>query len=77
MGRQESDERLYMKRKDGGRGLNSLRENYEETRLRVGCYMFVSYNTQIKDAWQQETRNKCNSIKDEIILAMQTKGKIV
>ena len=45
MGRQESDERLYMKRKDGGRGLNSLRENYEETRLRVGCYMFVSYNT--------------------------------
>ena len=44
LGRQASDEQLYMKRKDGGRGLKSLREVYEETRLRVGCYLFVSDN---------------------------------
>ena len=77
LGRQASEERLYMKRKDGGRGLKSLREVYEETRLRVGCYMFLSDNRWIKEAWRQETRKECNSIKDEIILTMQTKGKAV
>ena len=54
LGRQASDERLYMKRKDGGRGLKSLREVYEKTRLRLGCYMFVSDNRWIKEAWKQE-----------------------
>ena len=77
LGRQASEERLYMKRKDGGRGFKSLREVYEETRLRVGCYMFLSDNRWIKEAWRQETRKECNSIKDEIILTMQTKGKAV
>ena len=47
--RQASDEQLYMKRKDGGRGLKSLREVYEETRLRVWCYLFVSDNKCIED----------------------------
>ena len=41
LGRHSSDEQLCMKIKDGGRGLKSLRDVYEETRLRVGCYMFV------------------------------------
>ena len=50
LGQQASDERLHMKRKDGGRGLKSLREVYEETRLPVGCYMFVSDNRWIKKA---------------------------
>ena len=77
LGRQTSDERLYMKRKDGGRGLKSLKEVYEETRLRVGCYIFVSNNRWIKEAWKQEARKISNAIKDEIILAMQTKGKTI
>ena len=33
-----------MKRKDGGRGLKSLREVDDETRLRVECYKFASDN---------------------------------
>ena len=41
-----------------GRRLKSLREIYEETNVRVGCYMFVSHNRWIKEAWKQETRNK-------------------
>ena len=77
LGRQASDERLYMKRKNGGRGLKSLREVYEETRLRVGCYMFVSDNRWIKEARKQETKKDCNSFKDEIILTMQTKDKTI
>ena len=77
LGGQVTNERLCMKRKDVGRGLKSLREVYEETRLHVGCYVFVSDNRWIKEAWKQETRKECNSIKDEIILTIQTKGKTV
>ena len=39
LGMQVSDERLYLKRENGGRGLKSLRDTYKETRLRVACYM--------------------------------------
>ena len=77
LGRQASDERLYRKRDDWRRGLKSLREVYDDTRLRVGCYMFVSDNRWIKEAWKKETRKECNLIKDEIILAIKTKGKTV
>ena len=77
LGRQANDKQLYMKIKDGGRGLKSLREAYEETRLHVECYMFVSDNRWIKEAWKQETRKDCNSVKDEMLLTMQTKGKTV
>ena len=36
LGQQAGNELLSMKRKDGGRGLKSLRKVYEETRLNVG-----------------------------------------
>ena len=36
LGRQESNERLYMKRKDGRAGLKSWRDVYDETRSCVG-----------------------------------------
>ena len=36
LGRQESNERLYMKRKDGRAGLKSRRDVYDETRSCVG-----------------------------------------
>ena len=64
-----------MKIKDGVRGIKSLREVYEETRLRLGCHIFVSDNRWIKEVWKQEARKGCNSIKDKIILTMQTKCK--
>ena len=38
--------------------------------------MFVS-DRWIKEAWKEETRKDSNSIKDEIILMIQTKGKTV
>ena len=43
-GRQSSDERLYTKRSDGGRGLKSFKEVYDETKTRVACYMITSTN---------------------------------
>ena len=66
-----------MKRKDGPRGLKSSREVYAETRLRVGCYILVSDNRWINEAWKQESRKENISIKDEMILTVQTKGKTV
>ena len=39
--------------------------------------MFVSDNRWIKEVWKQETRKERNSIKNEIMLTMQTKGKTV
>ena len=39
--------------------------------------MFVPEKRWIKEAWKQETRKESNSIKDEMILKMQTKGKTV
>ena len=42
--RQSSDERLYSKRKEGGRGLKSFKEVYDETNMRVACYMATSTN---------------------------------
>ena len=59
-----------MKRKVRERGLKSLRKVYEEKRLHVGFYMFVSDDKWIKEASKQETRKQCNSVKDEIILKM-------
>ena len=39
--------------------------------------MLVSDNRWIKDAWKKEARKESNSVKDEIILTIQAKGKIV
>ena len=39
-----------LKEKMRGGGLKFLREVYEETRLRVGCYMFVSDNRETNEA---------------------------
>ena len=39
--------------------------------------MLVSDNRWIKDAWKQEARKELNSVKDEIILTIQARGKIV
>ena len=66
-----------MKIKDGGRGIKSLRKGYKEIRLHLGCHIFVSDNRWIKEAWKQEARKGCNSVKDKIILTMQTKYKRV
>ena len=38
LGKQSSNERLYLKREEGGRGIKSLKDIYKETRLGVICY---------------------------------------
>ena len=60
--RQGSDERLYLKKENGGRGLKSMSDVYKETRLRVTCQMAKSTNEWIKVAWKRETLRDENSI---------------
>ena len=75
LGRQSSDERLYLKRDIGGRGLKSLRDVYFETRLRVACYMSLSDDEWIKTAWRKEVLKENNSLKEEAVIVMQTAGR--
>ena len=70
LGRQSSDERLYLKREEGGRGLKSLRDIYKETKLRVACYMAKSQSEWIQAAWERETEKEYTSIKREAQDAM-------
>ena len=51
LGRQSSDERLYLKRENGGRGLKSMRDVYRETKLRIACYMEKYESLWIQVAW--------------------------
>ena len=37
LGKQANDERLYLKRNQGGKGLKSMRDVYAETRTRAAC----------------------------------------
>ena len=70
LGKQASDERLYLKRDQGGRGLKSMRDVYAETRTRVACYMCMSNNKWIQVAWQRETVKENNAIIDEAVKVM-------
>ena len=74
LGRQASDERLYLKRAKGGRGLKSLRDTYKETRLRVACYMVKSANPWIKAAWRREMLKEENTIIVESVRTMEEVG---
>ena len=53
-GKQASDERLYGRREDGGRGLKSFKEVYDETKVREACYMATSNNEWINVSWRNE-----------------------
>ena len=70
LGKQASDERLYLKRDQGGRGLQSMRDVYAETRTRVACYMCKSSNKWIQAAWRRENKKESNAIIDEAVNSM-------
>ena len=74
LGKQASDERLYLKREKGERGLKSLRDTYKETRLRVACYMAKSTNQWIEAAWRRETIKEENAIVVEAVKTMEEVG---
>ena len=71
-GRQSSDERLYSKRNDGGKGLKSFKEVYDETKRIVACHMDLSTNKWIQSAWINETCKEQTSLTKEAEKAMRS-----
>ena len=74
LGKQRSDERLYLKREDGGHGIKSMRDVYQETRLRVPCYMACSTNRWIRAAWRREMMKEENAIVTEVVKTIEDVG---
>ena len=64
-GRQASDERLYLPRSKGGRGIKSMRDLYKETKVLVACYMAMSRSRWIEVASLREQGNEYCSVKRE------------
>ena len=54
-GKKSSDDRLYSKKKEGGRGLKSFKKVYDETKTRVPCYMPTATNELIRVIWRNES----------------------
>lgn len=65
-GKQASDERLYTERKEGGRGLKSFKDVYQETKVRVACYLATSTDEWLKKAWGNEYEKDQTSLKIEV-----------
>ena len=74
LGKQASNEIIYLKREDRERGLKSMRDVHEETRLRVGCYMSKSENRWIQAAWSRETLKVENAVVTEARTTMEEVG---
>ena len=74
LGKQGSDGRFYLKRKDGGRGIKSMRDVYQETRLRVACCMACSTNSWIRAAWRRKMMKEENAIVTEAVKIMEDVG---
>ena len=62
-GRQASDERLYMRREEGGKGLVSFKDVYARTEVTVACYMAASTDKWIKAVWANECSKEHTSTK--------------
>ena len=69
-GRQASDERLSMRREEGGRGLMSFKDVYARTKVRVACYMAASTDEWIKAGRANECSKEhtsTNKIAEEVV----------
>ena len=66
LGRQGSDERLYMRRENGGRGLKSFKDIYIETKTRVALYLHKSAKTHLQVVKKREIKKEFNSIFREV-----------
>ena len=51
---QASDERLYMSIEHGRRKVRSIKDVYEDTKIRVACHMAYQQSKWIQAAWEKE-----------------------
>ena len=74
LGKQGSDERLYLKREDGGCGIKSIRDVCHKMKLRVACYMACSTNSWIQAAWRRQMKKEENAIVTKAVQIMEDVG---
>ena len=63
---EDCDERLYSKRKEGGRGLKSLKEVYDETKTRVACMLHVYSNKRMDNGSMEKQNPQGTDITEKI-----------
>ena len=63
--KQCNDERLYLRRELGGRGMKSLDDEYGETKVRGACYLAFSSSMWVKEALKREVDIEGKSSKKE------------
>ena len=73
--RPSSDDILYPKRNEGGRGLKSFKEVYNETKTRVAYCMTATTKEWIRVAWRNESQKEQISLKKEAEKVMR-KGEM-
>ena len=73
-GRLSSDERLYLPRKLGGRGLKCIKDAYEETKIRIACYLSKSEKPTHKMVWRRECNKTFISLQKEVNEALRIVG---
>ena len=74
-GKQASDERLYTERKEGGRGLKSVKDVYKETRERVACYLTIENNEWLRKVWDNEYDKEQYLLQTEVEEIVRACGK--
>ena len=73
-GRLGSDERMYLPRELGGRGMRSIVDAYEQTKIRISCYLAMSQNDVLQEVWKRECEKEFISVKREAADAMRSIG---
>ena len=66
-GRQSRDERLYLSRRMGGRGLKSYQTAYEGTKIRIVCYICKSDDAAIANLWERDLNKEFYSLSKEMV----------
>ena len=61
-GRLGSDERLYLPRDRGGRGLKSLEDVYVETKIRIASYLCHSTDKWLRIVWERDMKKEFTSV---------------
>ena len=73
-GRQGSNERLYIHRDKGGRGLKSLEDVFVESKIRIASYLCHSADKWLTIVWERDMKKEFTSIHRTVEEAFATIG---
>ena len=71
---QASDERLYMSIEHERRGVKSVKDVNEDTKIRVECYMAYQKSEKTQAAWENETMKYIKSLNRDVTESLAVYG---